>query len=177
MPVNDDVASLAFSVAASGGQGDHTDLYLRLTTLLCWDAAMWCASRRGGVVLPDPDPVYEARPFFSLIEYGRFDGLFPPAHRTHVPTANDVYNIPVGAFVAFFECDPGATPRPKHLRHAMLYCLAGHAAGSHNDTIFPNTGPHWNTRHLTDFFGTPAYTVGRTHLFYTPCTGQAIPRP
>ena len=65
----------------------------------------------------------------------------------------------------------------KHLRHAMLYCLAGHAAGSHNDTIFPNTGPHWNTRHLTDFFGTAAYTVGRTHLFYTPCNGQAIPRP
>lgn len=177
MAVNDDVASLAFSVAASGGQAGHTALGLRLTQLLCWDAAMWCASRKGGVVLPDPDPVYEARAFFSLIEYGRFDGLFPPAHRTHVPTANDVYNIPVGAFVAFFECDPGATPRPKNLRHAMLYCLAGNAAGSHNDTIFPNARPYWNTWHLWDFFDTPAYKVGRTHMFYTPCTGQAIPRP
>jgi hypothetical protein len=179
MPVPDDVASLAFSVAASGGSGAHQNLYLRLSTLICWDAAMWCASRKGGIVLPDPDSYYQGLADFMLIRTAGFDSLFPTNQCVHVPTPNDVYNIPKGAFVGFFRVHPGTPPRPKELRHVMIYCLAGQVAGSRNATIFPTSQGNWETVHLADFFKTPAHTIteNQTHIFYSPVSGRTVRKP
>jgi hypothetical protein len=152
------------------------NLYSRLSGMICWDSAMMCAWLGGGVDLQPPPRmqdiehgVYHHRArSFGLVSTQSYDNLF--AYRLPVDSANQAWRMELGSFIGFVGPE-------NELKHVMLYCGEGLAAGSNNGCIFGNVpGGGWECLDLKSFFRSDHYLSYGVRMIYTPVWGQTIRR-
>lgn len=156
--------------------GMTKNLYRLISGMTCWDSAMMVAWFAGGIDL-DPRPDLRAMgeraynrnvaPGFNLVDTHRYNNLFD--RPIPVNTVGEAVSLRLGSFIGFKDAQNG-------LKHVMLYCGNGLAAGSNNGCIYdPLPTGGWEVLDLIPFFGSHHIQAG-TRMIYTPITGQTIRR-
>jgi hypothetical protein len=167
-PANEKVARLADQL--TGNQAAFADgrLFDRLSQLMCWDAALFCAWTAKSVEVPS----IEANPSASLytaINAARYSHVFQ-LNRT-VTTAHQLLVLPPGCLVGFIGPAQGNQQRP--LRHMMIHIRNGQGAGNKNSCIFSAGSQYgWERIDMGAFFFTDAAANAGTTMVYTPITGN-----
>ena len=173
LPPGTRVAQVSFEIATQlGAAGMPAGIHARLSALNCWDAAMYCASLVGGVVLPANAGNFATAPMFGILQNLTFGRLFPNIGPARTVTSEDqLRGLPLGCFIGFVR-----NGNPPYLRHVMLHAGLGRGCGSHNDCIFTPSRGVWEELDMGRFFTTDANlnTNQNTHMIYAPATGQAI---
>jgi hypothetical protein len=152
------------------------NLYSRLSGMICWDSAMMCAWLGGGVNLEPPPRMtdieygvyHHTTRSFALVSTYSYNNLF--TYNLRIDSLAQAWAMELGSFIGFVG------PQGE-LKHVMLYCGNGLAAGSNNTCIFgPTPGGGWECLDLRNFFGGKQFTSYGVQMIYTPLWGQTIRR-
>ena len=156
--------------------GMTQNLYRLISGMTCWDAAMMCAWLAQAIDL-DPRPDLRAigeraynrniAPNFNLVDTNHYNNLF----ERPIPVNNvgEAVSMRIGSFIGFLNAQNG-------LKHVMLYCGHGLAAGSNNACIYdPLPTGGWEVLDLISFF-TSRHIQDGVRMIHTPIWGQTIRR-
>jgi len=148
-------------------------LWLKLSELMCWDAALLCASAANGI---HSSSVNLSAKDFHLVEAEQYSAIFPKDSRTTqwVDSRTQLLSLPVVGFVGFVDQNPA-----NKLRHVMIYTGEGMGCGNKNSCVLRRgLDVGWQHLSLTEFwtdvdFGGSAHT----RMIYSPIVGQTITSP
>lgn len=148
--------------------GPELSLYTKLTSMQCWDAALYCAWSAKGVNCPDVNMNNISFNVTSINNYNRIFGANPRTRS--VDTLHDLMTLPEGCFIGFLS-NTGV------MRHVMIHTSNGHGAGNKSDCILTdgNTAG-WELLDMAHFFVKDRNHNGNSHttMVYMPVTGQLI---
>jgi hypothetical protein len=145
--------------------GPELTLFQSLSSMMCWDAALYCAWSAKGIECKNIKMVYDwGGTVVSGNEFGR---VFPEPRKT-VASTDDLEKIPSACFIGFL--------RPNGVMgHVMLSTGKGFGVGNKNDCVLSDGDkPGFQRLDLRHFFGKDAGKNAGTKMIYAPITGQNI---
>ena len=143
--------------------GPELMLYQKLSSLMCWDAALLCAWAAKGI---ESGSISLAGGASGIVQNGSPNPLF--ANSKPVKTAAELMAMPDGCFVGFINTANG------ELRHVMLHTTNGHGAGNKSGCIFSDSENCWEELDMGQFFFKDAGNNVNTSIIYTPTNGQTL---
>jgi hypothetical protein len=156
--------------------GMTKNLYRHLSGMICWDAAMMCAWLADAIDINPPLNLsdierrvyhYNTTPTFNIVDTQSYNNLF--TRPIPVNTVGAALSMQIGSFIGFVNAQNG-------LKHVMLYCGNGLAAGTNNGCIYdPLPTGGWEVLDLIPFF-TSHHIQSGTRMIHTPIWGQTIRR-
>lgn len=152
-------------------------LYHNLSTLMCWQSAMFCAWVVNGIHYPQLSLARISFPV-SKDNYGRLFSNNDLAHN-QVNSMKEMMSLPVGCFVGFINT------QTNELRHVMIHIHRGMGAGNKNDCVYLEGQAYgWELLDMTEFFNksvkvtaSNGYLLGQratTKVVFARITGQNI---
>jgi hypothetical protein len=172
LPANERVASLASFLFTKRNIGMYREVYARVSPMMCWDAALYCAWAAGGIDVPSIQLQQNAREW-SVLSAHKFEQIFNVD--THeVTSTRQLERLPPGCLIGFVGRLGGQPTAPEILRHAMVHIRHGLGAGTKNGCIFPaSPGGGWEAVDMTEFFDGTTFNR-HTRMVYVPCNGQRV---
>ncbi|MBM4201403.1 MAG: hypothetical protein FJ189_08975, partial [Gammaproteobacteria bacterium] len=132
---------------------DHRDspAFAELSALMCWSAVIRCARNAGAI------SSFRAERLERLDWKEDFADFVSPSD-TLVRHADDMRQVPVGAFIAFIRVDPPdawhrflhVRKGKRHIVHAMLSLGKGWAAGNKNSSVGIGHDVGWEKLNLAE---------------------------
>lgn len=161
------LATLAARAGSETNAGIYLFLYQKLSSMMCWDAAVYCAWSANAV---DVAGASISSSTFNQISASKFDTLFG-SRTKRIKTRNDFLALPAGYFIGFVNETNGL------LRHVMISLGAGQAAGNKSDCVLSDGHSiGWEVLDTSEFFGKDSNlnTNGSTYMIVDKIAGQKI---
>ena len=172
LPANERVSRLANYLFLKRNISMYAEAHRRVTPMMCWDAALYCAWLSGGIDVP----LIAANPnatSWSVLGQNKYEGVFKVDQR-QVKSIRELERLPPGCLIGFIGRVGGQPNTPMILRHVMLHINGGLGAGTKNGCIYPASGGGgWEAIDMTEFFGPNAFNK-HTTMVYEPCNGQRV---
>lgn len=143
--------------------GASSLLYQKLSSHMCWDAALLCAWAVKGINSPK---ISLTAPSFDIVKDCSPDSIF--ANRKKVNSAAELMAMPDGCFVGFIKNSTGK------LRHVMLHTTNGMGAGNKSGCIFSDSKNVWEVLDMGQFFFKDSKRNPDTSIIYAPIIGQTL---
>src|SRR5690606_3431423 len=143
--------------------GPRLMLYQKLSSLMCWDAALLCAWAAKGIDSPSISLTGKS---FGIVEDGSPDKLFPT--RKKVNSAAELMLMPEGCLVGFINNSTGK------LRLVMRHASNGMGAGNKSGCIFSDSKDVWEVIDMGQFFFKDSHKNSGTSIIYEPVKGQTV---
>jgi len=148
-------------------------IYMKLSSMMCWDAALFCAWAANGIHC---GVINQTRNLFNLVSPTEYTAMFgddPRAARVDEPSQL-ICHVPVGAFVGFIY-----RKKPYELRHVMIHTGEGWGCGNKNNCVLSAAHPAgfgWELLDMKEFFYEDRNRLGNTEteMICGPVNGQTI---
>ncbi len=161
------LARLAARAGTETNAGIYLFLYQRLSSMMCWDAAIYCAWSANAV---DATGASISSSTFNQVSADSYQTLFGNQARK-IDSKKDFMALPAGYFIGFVN------EANNRLRHVMISLGAGQAAGNKSDCVLSSGHSiGWEVLDTSDFFGKDSAlnTNASTFMIAEKIRGQKI---
>ena len=144
--------------------GTKGALWTKLSSLMCWDAALYLAWSVKGI---DSNKISMTSGNFGLVSASEFDGPNQLFHNASVAKdLAEAKKMPIGCFVGFVK--------DRTLRHCMIHIKDGRVGGTKNKCVIPSASEAniWETFDIAEFFSHSGNQG--TNVIFKPVTLQQL---
>jgi hypothetical protein len=157
------------AVLARNATDQQNELYTWLSSCMCWDAMLICASEADGVVNPGLKYACRSRRGMLNIITSRDYGRVFDRHTHEVASEDQISRIAPGSFLGFINQNDNT------LAHAMIYIGGVWGVGTKNDCVFTSGKPvGWEVIDLRAFFTTDRGRNSHRKMVARRVEGQTI---
>jgi hypothetical protein len=157
------------TLAREAANQQHSQLYLRLSSCMCWDAMLICAGLAQGVRNARLEHACENNiNMLQIITSAVYTRVFDQL-TYDVTSEQQLANVAPGSFLGFIDTNTN------QIAHAMIYVDGGRGAGNKNDCVFTKgASVGWELIDLKAFFGADRERNRHRKMVARPVTGQQI---